>query len=124
MRSRVAALLVGATLASLPYLIYGASGHTHGPHTDHDPRHGGFLFMVGDHHVEVVHREKTIEIFLSDEVRRPERPTAGWLTLRSGSRVAMRWQGQRLVGSFSDDDRVARYEVWTADGSVLPIPAH
>ncbi len=42
------------------------------PHGDHEPRHGGVVTMVGDHHVEiVVRREGTILLYPTDAIRRP-----------------------------------------------------
>src|SRR5262249_11817282 len=45
------------------------------PHADHDPRHGGVVTMVGDHHIEiVVRRDGTILLYPTDAVRRPIAP--------------------------------------------------
>jgi hypothetical protein len=123
MMPRLAALLAGLILAGLPYLVYGTSSHSHAPHADHAPRHGGDLFMLGDYHVEVVRRPQRIEVFLSDSVRKPQRPERGSLELLGGGKVPMRWEDQRLVANVEDPGRIERYELHTRDGARLELAA-
>lgn len=35
-------------------VVDGSRGYVHAPHSGHAPRQGGQLFMLGDHHLEVV----------------------------------------------------------------------
>ena len=126
---RLAAICVGGVLACLPFLLYGGGGHAHAPHTDHDPRHGGQLFMIGDYHLELVTRGETgssalrVEIYLSDASRRPLRPRAGALATRAGDEIALAWTRQRLVAELPKGARPARYRLTAPDGSTLELPA-
>ena len=122
MSLRLTAAMAGLVLATLPFLIYGSRGHVHAPHTDHAPRHGGELFMLGDYHVEVVTLADTVEIYLSDASRRPLRPANGRVALESGREVALRWQQQRLVAALPSASTAAQFEITTADGAQLLLP--
>ena len=97
----LAAGALGLTLASLPFVQYGAFGaHSHKalPHSDHASRHGGSLQMVGDHHVEVVYSGCEARLYASDAVRRPLRPARA--TARLGGvgepTRAMQWRGDHF----------------------------
>jgi hypothetical protein len=122
-RARSAAVIVGAILACLPFLVYGTSSHRHAPHADHAPRHGGDLFMIGDYHVELVERPERVELFLSDAVRRPLRPQAGSVALDGGGRVPMQWREQRLVAALEAGMRVDRYALTLPAGELLELSA-
>jgi hypothetical protein len=95
----VAASALGLTLASLPFLQYGAAGsHAAQPHADHTSRRGGKLRMVGDYHLEVVYSECRADIYTSDALRRPLRPARA--TARLGAvgepTRAMQWHGDHF----------------------------
>jgi len=120
---RAGALAVGLLLASLPFLLYGPRGHTHAPHTDHAPRHGGQLFMIGDHHVEVVSLADRVEIYLSDASRRPLRPAAGVVELQGGGELPLQWSGERLMLRLEAGMRSKRYLVTAATAEDLPLDA-
>ena len=122
MSLRLIAVAAGLVLATLPFLIYGPRGHVHLPHTDHAPRHGGELYMLGDYHVEVVTLADTVEIYLSDASRRPLRPAGGRVALESGREVALLWQQQRLVAALPSATGAARFQITTADGTQLSLP--
>jgi hypothetical protein len=122
--SRIGAVLVGLLLFALPFLKYGVGGHAHGPHTDHAPRHGGELRMVGDYHLERVVRGPRVEIFVSDALRRPLRPSAGRMLLDDGTERPLVWREHRLVTSRVPDAGGAVYEVTVADGPVLTTRFH
>lgn len=119
---RAAAVAVGLLLAALPFLLYGTRTHPHAPHADHAPRHGGALFMLGDHHVELVRTDAHTSLFLSDAVRRPLRPRSGWLTLDDGSRLALRWQDDRLTAAIPPGRRARAFGLVTAEGTELELP--
>src|SRR5262249_27859210 len=52
----------------------------------HKPRHGGVVTMVGDDHVEiVVRKDGTIQLFVSDAVRKPIAPAEAPGTIRVDS---------------------------------------
>ena len=90
-----------------------ASAHAGTPHGNHDPRHGGIVFMKGDLHFEVVlMRSGTHEIYFSDAVR-AELPasTASEVTLSfTGGEAAV----ETLMAEIDDTG-----ERWVARG--LPL---
>jgi hypothetical protein len=81
MRSVAAALVVSASLAAAcsrareaPVMAAGSAASTPPagtvPHGDHNPRHGGLVFMDGDLHFEVVlGRSGAHRLYFSDAVR-------------------------------------------------------
>lgn len=116
-----AALVIGLVLAALPFLLYGSRGHVHVPHSDHAPRHGGELFMLGDHHLELVASHDRVELYLSDGSRRPQRPTSGSVALSGGGELPLRWQHQHLIAELPAGTRAERLEVETDDGERLAL---
>jgi hypothetical protein len=66
---------------------------------DHEPRHGGQLGMVGDHHIEVVRRRGQVEVFVSDAVRHPVRPRSGRVIFDSSVSEQLTWENYRLIGA-------------------------
>lgn len=118
----LAAVAVGLLLAALPFLLYGTRTHPHAPHADHAPRHGGALFMLGDHHVELVRADGHASLFLSDAVRRPLRPRTGWLTLDDGNRPELRWRNGRLTAPIPPGRRLLAFGLIADDGTELRLP--
>ena len=87
--------------------------HSAGPHGNHDPRHGGIVFMNGDLHFEVVLSQSgTHHIYFSDAVR-AELPaaTASEVTLSLSSGEA---PAETLKAEVDDSG-----ESWIAKGSPL-----
>lgn len=83
-RQVVLATLAGLALGAAPFLRYAHFGAPEA-HTDHEPRHGGQLGMVGDHHIEVVRDGAQIRVYVSD-ARRGFVP-ARRVTVRFGERA-------------------------------------
>ena len=116
----VAALVVGALLFATPFLRYGfGGGHAHAAHSDHGPRHGGHLFMLGDHHLELVERGDTVELYLSDSTRRPLRPADCRVRLGDGAYGRCAWESYRSVARLERPGEPAVYEFAVGDGSQL-----
>jgi hypothetical protein len=122
--SRLGAVLLGLVLFALPFLKYGVGGHAHGPHTDHAPRHGGELLMVGDYHLERVVRGPAVEIFVSDALRRPVRPASARMLLDDGTERPLTWRDHRLVAPRPTAPGGALYEVTVSHGPVLSNRFH
>jgi hypothetical protein len=115
------AIIAGLVLAMLPFLHYTHPGGSADAHMDHEPRHGGQLGMVGDHHIELGRRQGHIEVYVSDAWRRPVRPKQGWILFDRGEKRSLRWDEHRLVGMDSVAARVAETVVILADGTQLAI---
>ncbi len=88
-RRIAAAVAFGLFLATLPFWPYLVALRAIEPHTDHAPRHGGQLAMVGDHHIEVVRRRGLVEVFVSDAQRRPVDAAGCWLVFDNTEKVAL-----------------------------------
>jgi hypothetical protein len=125
MTERLAALLAAPVLLLLPFLLFGGGDHHGGaaPHADHDPRHGGRVVMIGDHHVEIVERGGAVEIYPSDAVRRPLPLASGRAISRDGSAHPLAWERDRLLARPPVADTAERYEIAVPDGPVLALPA-
>ncbi|MGB5811819.1 MAG: hypothetical protein WBG86_14875 [Polyangiales bacterium] len=120
--SYLAATCVGVFLLVTPFLRYGAGGgHAHalGPHADHGARHGGHLFMLRDHHLELVEHEDSIELFLSDVMRRPVRPTSCEVIFESAGRASCAWDSYRYVVAKPTSGSHASYRLTIPDGPPL-----
>ena len=100
-----AAVAGGLLLAALPFLHYASFGGAVAAHADHEPRYGGQLGMVGDHHIELRRRNGLVEAFVSDATRHPVQPRAGWVVFDRTRREPLRWNGHHLTGA---DQREAR----------------
>ena len=111
---------VGAVLAASPFVRYGA-GAPGAPHADHEPRHGGQLGMVGDHHLELVRGRDGIEVFVSDAWRRPLPARDGTLRFDGRDTRPLRWSGDRLVGPDVAGSRAVEAVVTLLDGTRLAL---
>lgn len=94
-----AAVAGGVLLATLPFLHYSSLGGAIAPHADHEPRYGGQLGMVGNHHIELRRRNGLVEAFVSDATRRSVQPRAGWVVFDRGVRQPLQWNGHHLIGA-------------------------
>jgi hypothetical protein len=124
MRTGVA-VIAGAVLFTLPFQLYLHGDTHHGagadPHSDHDARHGGTVVMIDDHHLEIVASAGQVEVYVSDALRRPLRPSDGKVTFDNGTSATLAWRSYRLVGAAPAGFRSGEYEVALADGTVLAI---
>lgn len=121
--TRTGALLAGTLLFALPFLQSGVgSDHAHGSsHMDHRPHHGGWLLMLGNHHLEVVERAGILELYVSDAQRRPLRPLSATIVFDEGREQTLEWSGYRLVVSKPAYYDWADYRVVLADAPALAI---
>ena len=116
----LAALVVGALLFATPFLRYGfGGGHAHAAHSDHGARHGGHLFMLGHHHLELVEGGTVIELYLSDSKRRPLRPAACIVQLGDGVEGGCAWGSYRSVAQLRRPSEPAVYHLTAPDGTRL-----
>jgi hypothetical protein len=99
MKSLVGATLCGAALFALPFLQSGLwdSGTHVGLHMDHEPHHGGRLLMLGDHHLEIVEKTGTLELYVSDAQRRPLQPEFATIAFDSTPATPFLWSGYRMT---------------------------
>jgi hypothetical protein len=123
--TRVAAVISGAILFTLPFQLYLFAGSHHGdrtqPHTDHDPHHGGTVVMVDDHHLEIVETDGRVEVYVTDALRRPVQPTDGDVSFDDGATAALVWNAYRLVAQTPRTFTWGDYGVRLKDGTVLAI---
>jgi hypothetical protein len=120
----VGAVVLGAALASLPFLQFGLGddhSHSQRAHADHSAWHGGRLAMVGDHHIEIVESSDQLRVFTSDAFRRPLRPTAGTLRVDGGPPILLQWRSSYLVAERSSARRAADLAIELKDGVVLEL---
>jgi hypothetical protein len=109
----------GLLLATLPFLHYAPLAGPVAAHADHEPRYGGQLGMVGEHHVEVVRRRGEVQVFLSDAWRRPVRPERGWARFDGSAMQPLVWRQHRLVGPDQPDARIITVEIVVNDATRL-----
>ncbi len=112
------ALATGSFLFAVPFLHFGIPGAAH---SDHAPRHGGQLGMVGDHHLEVVRRGDTIEVFVSDAWRRPLTARGGRLRFDRAATRPLRAAGDHLIGPDIAGSREVEAQVTLPDGTALAL---
>ena len=120
----------------LPFLLFAFFGVSEA-HEDHSSRHGGFVMMFLDLHLELVMPEEGgVEIFYSDDMRRDmpasvvsevavalHRPDGSQEPLEMNvSDQGDRWAG--LSGPISDPKTIVRVEFfWQGQPVTLEVPA-
>ena len=117
----IVAIAAGSLLATLPFWPYLPLGGAVGPHVDHEPRHGGQLGMVGEHHIEVVRHRGRVEVFVSDAMRRPVRPRAGHIVFDGEQETPLTWANHRLSGVDHPAAREIDAHVTLSDGTEIAI---
>lgn len=75
----------------------GQHAQKHGDHTAH---HGGQLGMAGDYHLEFVRRDRNVEIYPSDAVRKPLAAVGGSLDYGDGIARKLRPRDGFLEGPY------------------------
>jgi hypothetical protein len=113
------AVAAGLLLATLPFLHYAHLGGHGEAHADHEPRHGGQLGMVGDHHVEVVRHRGEMWVFVSDAWRRPLQPAQGWVTFDGTAAMPLEWRNHRFAGPDQPGARTIGVEAIMVGGTRL-----
>lgn len=121
--SRWAYVFAGLALFPLPFLSVAGWNHDADiqPHSDHQPRHSGLLVMVGDHHLEIVDRGETLEIYPSDARRRALRDGTGRIVLDEAVVHPLLWREDRLVATDLPTWQRARIEVTVEEGTELSV---
>lgn len=121
--TRTGALLAGTLLFTLPFLQMGVGeDHADGSlHMDHRAHHGGSLLMLGNHHLEVVEGEQTVELYVSDAARRPLRAVSATIMYDGGPEQPLEWSGYRLVARKPTHYDWADYRVVLPDAPPLSI---
>ena len=119
----------------LPFFLFAFFGVSEA-HEDHSSRHGGFVMMFLDLHLElVIPEEGGVEIFYSDDMRRDmpsvvsevavalHRPDGSQEPLEMNvSDQGDRWAG--LSGPISDPKTIVRVEFfWQGQPVTLEVPA-
>jgi hypothetical protein len=111
----------GLFLATLPFWRYVPMSGGIGAHMDHEPRHGGQLGMIGEHHVEVVRRRGRVEVFVSDATRRSVRPRSGTLVFDREQQAPLTWDDHRMTAADMPAALDVEARVVLDDGSELAI---
>jgi len=119
MKSLAGATICGAALFALPFLQSGLwDTGSHGAlHMDHEPRHGGRLLMLGNHHLEIVERAGTLELYVSDAERRPLRPENASIAFDANPAVPMVWSSYRMTAPHPARYEWADYRIALPDGA-------
>ena len=77
--------------------------------------------MVGDYHLEIVEKEGSVELFVSDALRRPLQATGGVAIFDSGAARPLAWSSYRLTSDRPALYSSAEYRVTLADGTPLAV---
>jgi hypothetical protein len=123
MKSMAGAMLAGLALAGLPFFQSGfAERGAHGAlHMDHQPHHGGRLLMLGNHHLEILERDETLELYVSDAERRPLRPGNATIAFDGAAAVPMKWSGYRMTAPLPARYAEAEYRIALTGAPPLTI---
>lgn len=123
MKSLPAAVFCGTALFALPFFQSGLwdSGSHGSLHMDHEPHHGGRLLMLGDHHLEIVEKNGTLELYVSDAERRPLRPEAARIAFDASPAVPFVWSSYRMTAPLPPRYESADYHIALAGIPPLTI---
>lgn len=116
-----AATAVGLVLFALPFVPYAFGGHVHatGPHTDHGARHGGHLMMLRDYHLELIERVDSVELYLSDSIRKPLRPASCRVFFDDLPPTPCQWKSYRSAVKKPPGAQSGLYELSIEEGPTL-----
>ena len=119
LRRALLAFVAGLLLATIPFLRYVHFDEAGEAHSDHEPRYGGQLGMVGDHHIELRRRGGQVEAFVSDAWRRPVRPDEARVVFDQTDTARLVWKDHRLIGADKGKASVIEVVVVLTDGTRL-----
>ncbi|MFN2425490.1 MAG: hypothetical protein ABR587_03475 [Candidatus Binatia bacterium] len=120
--TRAGAIAAGAALFALPFLQSGVGDDHGGPmHMDHAAHHGGSLLMLGNNHLEIVEGADDLELYVSDDARRPVRPIAASIAFDDGAVQQFHWSTYRMTVSKPEQYAWADYRITLADAPALSI---
>jgi hypothetical protein len=115
------AVALGLLLGLSPFARYRWGAPHAAGHTDHAPRHGGLLGMIGDHHLEVVRRAGRITLHPSDAHRVPLTVRGGRVRSGDGRVELLRATGRARLEGVDPGAGLIACQVELADGTVLSM---
>lgn len=77
--------------------------------------------MLRDYHLEIVERENQVELYLSDEMRRPLRPASCKVSFGDGPPDECEWRSYRSVVSRSSSARPGLYQLTVEEAQPLVV---